>query len=92
MKKIWGFTVITVAVITLSTLAVLIAYSDANGETVTSYKEYRVRSGDTLWAIAKVHVGDSGDVREYIYDIMKHNGMKSPDLRPGQVLSIPVGR
>jgi LysM repeat protein len=91
MRKVSGFAMITVAVLILSLLAVLVTYSDASGETAFAYKEYRVKSGDTLWAIAKAHVGDSGDVREYIYDIMKHNGMKSPDLRPGQVLNIPVG-
>jgi LysM repeat protein len=92
MRKISGFAAIAAAVLILSLIAVLVTYSDANGETAFAYKEYRVKSGDTLWAIAKAHVGDSGDVREYIYDIIKHNGMKKPDLRPGQVILLPMGR
>lgn len=50
--------------------------------TSTSYK---VKSGDSLYSIAKKYPGVSTD------DLQKANGLSSADIRPGQVLRIPVG-
>ena len=55
-------------------------------------RDYTVKPGDTLWAIAREHTDGKGDIRRYIYDIMKENGMKSPDIMQGQVIKIPPER
>lgn len=44
--------------------------------------EYRVRRGDTLWDIAQAAGVSVGDLR-------RHNGLRSSQIRVGQVLSIP---
>jgi LysM repeat protein len=46
-------------------------------------ERYRVRSGDTLWAIARRH-------QISVDAIQRYNGLRSSRLRPGQTLSIPA--
>jgi LysM repeat protein len=50
---------------------------------------YRVRPGDTLWELARRHVGPEGDPRPLIADIRAMNDLSSPTLHPGQVLAVP---
>ncbi len=56
-----------------------------------SFIEYRVRSGDTLWAIASGHVAPGDDVRVLVEDIRTASGLDTSVIHPGQVLLIPVG-
>ena len=56
--------------------------------TSTNGKEfiaYTVKSGDSLYSIAKKYPGVSTK------DLQQANGLKGSDIRPGQVLKIPVG-
>ncbi|UUZ86904.1 LysM peptidoglycan-binding domain-containing protein [Paenibacillus sp. P26] len=46
-------------------------------------------AGDTLWAIASEHKRKGQDVRDYVDEILKVNGLKSPSLRVGQKLLLP---
>lgn len=48
-----------------------------------------VAQGDTLWAIASEHKRKGQDVRDYVDEILKVNGLKSPSLRVGQKLLLP---
>jgi nucleoid-associated protein YgaU len=63
------------------TLALLNGESPAKTETV-----YKVRQGDTLWAISAKFLG-KGD---YYKRIMEANGMTSTTIRPGMKLKIPT--
>lgn len=47
--------------------------------------DYRVQSGDSLWKIARSH-------RTSVDRIREQNGLSSDRIRPGQVLTVPVGR
>jgi LysM repeat protein len=60
-----------------------------DSESAPAADRYRVRSGDTLWAIARREVGPEGDPRPLIADIREANGLATSALRPGQVLSLP---
>ena len=53
--------------------------------------EYRVQSGDTLWAIAAAHAEPGDDVRVLVEDIRRASGLESSLIHPGQVLVIPPG-
>lgn len=90
MKRItiMSFFVITVAVILL--LSTFVLGTLAKGNEMTEYTDYMVKSGDTLWSVAKLYVPDNMDIRKYIDRIMKENDMESPALIPGQVLHIPL--
>ena len=92
MKKITGTLIVIITLSMMSLLGSLVNQVSARSETVPVFREYKVRPGDTLWAIAREHTDGKGDIRRYIYDIMKENGMKSPDIMPGQVLLIPPER
>jgi LysM repeat protein len=51
---------------------------------------YRVRAGDTLWAIATRRLGAEADPRPLVEDIRDLNGLSTSALAPGRVLRLPV--
>jgi hypothetical protein len=53
--------------------------------TRTVSKTYRVGRGDSLWTIAQRH-------RTTVASIKKANGIRSSQLKPGQVIKIPTAR
>lgn len=53
-------------------------------------EDVTVKSGDTLWNIAKRYYNSNADLREIIYEIKKINNLSTSDLRPGQQIKIPL--
>lgn len=50
-----------------------------------------VEPGQTVWQLASVAAGDDTDVRQVMDSILKENGLTgTSDIRPGQVLRLPV--
>ncbi|HVD29741.1 MAG TPA: LysM peptidoglycan-binding domain-containing protein [Mycobacteriales bacterium] len=47
-----------------------------------------VQQGDTLWSIASSLDGDR-DVRAVVDEIQELNGLRSAEVRPGQILLLP---
>lgn len=58
--------------------------SSASAPSAGGSTTYIVKSGDSLYTIAKNYPGVSAN------DIMVHNGMKSSSIKPGMKLKIPV--
>ena len=58
--------------------------SSAPAPSASGSTTYIVKSGDSLYSIAKNYPGVSAN------DIMEHNGMKSSSIHPGMKLKIPV--
>ena len=50
--------------------------------------DYTVKSGDTLWNIASEACPEGMDVREYIHEISKMNGIDDGGIRPGQTIEL----
>ncbi|HPD00506.1 MAG TPA: LysM peptidoglycan-binding domain-containing protein [Acetivibrio sp.] len=53
------------------------------------YKTIFVRRGDTLWGIAQRY-NKRGDIRKYIYDVMKLNNLESCDIIEGMELKVII--
>jgi nucleoid-associated protein YgaU len=90
MKRINAISVVIIIVLAVSALSTFALGARARGEVMIKYKDYRVKSGDTLWAVAQKYISENQDIRKYIDRIMKENGMETPALFPGQILHIPV--
>lgn len=63
-----------------------------NGNISTAYSEHDtivVKSGDTLWDIAKQY-NNKGDIRDYIHRIEKLNNLSGCDIYEGDVLLLPL--
>ncbi len=80
-------TVITSYVIAL--LLVITGNFFSNATEITSYIDYEVRRGDTVWDIALNHNPNNHDVRQVVYQITEANSIVNADIYPGQVLRIP---
>lgn len=74
--------VITIAIFIFSIL------STCKADTPLTKIEYRVQAGDTLWDIAHEYAPKGADIREYIYNIKKDNGLKNSEICPGMLLEI----
>ncbi|MGZ9584163.1 LysM peptidoglycan-binding domain-containing protein [Paenibacillus marinisediminis] len=66
--------------------------TDAAVEAGIQVESVIVQPGDTLWGIAAAYLpaDNNYDIREYIQDIMKHNGMKASNLQAGDVIEVPL--
>ena len=52
----------------------------------------RVEAGDTLWQLAG-EIAPEADLRDVVAEIVEINGLASgADIRPGDVLLVPVSR
>jgi LysM repeat protein len=52
-------------------------------------KKIIVNSGDTLWDIASSHVSKGQNIRSYIANIKRLNGLTSSSVNAGDVLILP---
>lgn len=60
------------------------ASQSASGAQASKYTTYTVKKGDSLWEIAKTHLGSGSKYKQ----IMELNGLTSDKLKIGQVLKI----
>lgn len=80
------FSVIIIILIVMFTAI----FSDISyGFNEPAYEFYIVKSGDTLWDIAKQYNGD-GDIRKLVYEIKSINKFKSSVLIEGQQIRLPA--
>lgn len=58
--------------------------------TYNKHIEVEVVKGDTLWNIAKENNPNNADIRKVVYKIMKFNKMDSANIKPGDIIKIPI--
>ena len=86
------FTVFLVAIIILTVCIIgsFFGYFDATSMDDRTYQEYKVRSGDTLWKIAKEYGSEKTDCRQTIYEICQLNDITAETLYAGSRILIPT--
>ncbi|MDR0570657.1 MAG: LysM peptidoglycan-binding domain-containing protein [Clostridiales Family XIII bacterium] len=60
---------------------------------VTDPVEYvieEIKPGDTLWGLAKKYKTDGDDMRKFIFEIKKLNGISDSNVYPGQLVKVPI--
>jgi len=65
-----------------------IAHAASDGASLADHV-YVVRSGDTLWGVARTSYPGGGDPRRLVYLIELRNGLPGADIRPGERLILP---
>lgn len=54
------------------------------------YRLIEIKTGDTLWGLARKHGEPEGDLRETVDVIQEVNGLEDSRLLPGQLLKVPI--
>lgn len=54
----------------------------------TNYEDYIVNVGDTLWTIAAENKKADEDIRKYIFELQKVNGLDDCMIYPNQTIKI----
>ena len=70
-------------------IGVHVANATSDASTVTE-RHYTVRTGDTLWTVARRSYPGNVDTRQLIFDVERRNGLASADIHPGQTLILPI--
>ena len=83
-RRFTAFIVVVVALVFVSAFA-----STAYGYKETKNKTILVKTGDTLWDIAKNNC-NNGDIRAYIYEIKLLNNLDTSNIYQGSTLILPV--
>ncbi len=77
-------------IISIFGIGSLLGYFDASGIQPKDLKSVVVRSGDTVWQIAADNTQPGTDVRLLVDQICIINGIKDANIRPGQIIMVPV--
>jgi len=70
-------------------IGVRVANATSNAASVTE-RQYVVRTGDTLWDLARRSYPGDLDTRQLIFRIERRNGLANADIHPGETLVLPI--
>ena len=88
--KITNWKRFVTSILILASIIVIFNFVFANtNQDKASFMNYTVKSGDTIWMIAKEHFSDQKDIRKSVYEICKANDIIGENIYPGQILVIP---
>jgi nucleoid-associated protein YgaU len=68
---------------------VCVADAASNSPTYSEHT-YVVRAGDTLWSVASRSYSGSHNPRQLVFLIEQRNHLANADIRPGEVLILPI--
>lgn len=84
------FVFIIVFGIIMASMAIFDSSSSKVSASNTSYKVVRITDGDNLWSIIKTYNGSNVNLRESISEVCKINNIKAGDIKPGDMIKIPI--
>ena len=64
--------------------------AEAENSYDNSFRIVEVKSGESLWQIAKLYCPENEDIRMCIYEIKSINGLAGSEIYAGQTLTVPV--
>ena len=82
--------IIVTLLILVGTIAILLKPVYVSGSSEPRFDTIKVKNGDTLWSIASIYADETTDMRMFVYDISKLNGIDGNEIIPGQELIIPL--
>lgn len=68
---------------------VIFVKQNAMGVNELEYTKVIVKTGDTLWEIAKEYGPPDRDIRRVVFEIRKFNNLEENYIYPGQVIQVP---
>lgn len=68
----------------------LLKINVVEGIAESEFIEIHVKSGDTLWDLAKKFSPENQDIRKSLYEINTLNNLSSSEIYPGQIIKIPL--
>lgn len=80
--------VLLLALVVISVLVLNHAFQSTMDRVEWQEETYRVKAGDSLWAISGDYCPDSVDRREWIDEIRALNGLDNSVVHPGQKLIV----
>jgi hypothetical protein len=89
-KSRFSLSILILAIVISLGCSLLLRLNIAEGAIEQQYYEMCVKSGDTLWGLAKQYTPNHKDVRKTIYEISQLNHLSTPDIYPGQIIKIPI--
>lgn len=82
------------SILVLLFLIIILVFSFSNSftkkEFITTECDYVVSKGERLWDIAEQYKRPDQDIREYIYEIKKINGLDEATIYEGQTIKVIV--
>ncbi len=84
------FILVCTMVITFAGMT-LVSAGHAEASAVNTYAQVTIQEDDTLWGLVERFNPDANiDIQSAVYDICEINDIDAGDIRPGDVIFIPV--
>jgi LysM repeat protein len=83
-------TFITALIVTAVIISGFALSGGVSGTEKQTYEAVTIKSGDTLWSIAREHKPADRSIRQYIADIRAINDISPGNIYPGQVIEVPA--
>lgn len=84
------FILVCTMVITFAGMT-LVSAGHAEAAAVNTYAQVTIQEDDTLWGLVERFNPDANiDIQSAVYDICEINDINAGDIRPGDVIFIPV--
>jgi len=90
-KKRFFTTIFTISLLIIIIISLFINDKEAYSSTyIQEYEEVIVKTGDTLWKIAKEYTPKDYDIRKMVFEIREINNLESADIYPGDLVKVPI--
>jgi LysM repeat protein len=86
-------TIVAIIATLIAAAAIVSGFAEGGGVSGTetrTFESVTIKSGDTLWSIARDRKPEGKSTRQFVYDIRKANDIDPGNIHPGQIIKAPV--